>query len=161
MLSSLVEEFSHEAPVAIEVLLARLVGATILCGLIGLEREFRKNPAGLRTNMLIGLAAAVFALVGLQLMHDFGEQPNTVQFDPIRLIEAITAGIAFLAAGVVIYTRGDVKGLTTGASMWLSGAIGLCAGLGMWLVAVGATIAGVIILWLLRKTEVAAGMKED
>ncbi|CDZ46017.1 MgtC/SapB family protein [Neorhizobium galegae] len=161
MLNVLAEEFSHEAPVAIEVLLVRLVGAAFLCGLIGLEREFRNNSAGLRTNMLIGLASAVFTLVGLQIMHEFGNQPNTVQIDPIRLIEAVTAGIAFLAAGVVFQMRGDVKGLTTGASMWLSGAIGLCVGLGMWIVAVAATSAGIVILWLLRKTEVAAGMKDE
>lgn len=161
MLNVLAEEFSHEAPVAIEVLLVRLVGATILCGLIGLEREFRNNSAGLRTNMLIGLASAVFTLAGLQIMHEFGSRPDTVQIDPIRLIEAVTAGIAFLAAGVVFQMRGDVKGLTTGASMWLSGAIGLCAGLGMWIVAMTATGAGIIILWLLRKTEVAAGMKDE
>lgn len=161
MLNSLAQEFSHEAPVTIGVLLARLIGATIFCGLIGLEREFRRNPAGLRTNMLIGLAAAVFTLVGLQIMHEFGDLPNTIRIDPIRLIEAVTAGIAFLATGVIIYTRGDVKGLTTGASMWLSGAIGLCVGFGMWVVAFAATMIGIIILWLLRKTEVATGMKED
>ena len=161
MLNVLAEEFSHEAPVAIEVLLVRLVGATLLCGLIGLEREFRNNSAGLRTNMLIGLASAVFTLAGLQIMHEFGNRPDTVQIDPIRLIEAVTAGIAFLAAGVVFQMRGDVKGLTTGASMWLSGAIGLCVGLGMWIVAVTATSAGIVILWLLRKTEVAAGLKDE
>ncbi|WP_105438326.1 MgtC/SapB family protein [Neorhizobium sp. T25_13] len=161
MLNVLAEEFSHEAPVAIEVLLVRLVGATLLCGLIGLEREFRNNSAGLRTNMLIGLASAVFTLAGLQIMHEFGNHPDTVQIDPIRLIEAVTAGIAFLAAGVVFQMRGDVKGLTTGASMWLSGAIGLCVGLGMWIVAVTATGAGIIVLWLLRKTEVAAGLKDE
>ncbi|WP_105424261.1 MgtC/SapB family protein [Neorhizobium tomejilense] len=161
MLNVLAEEFSHEAPVAIEVLLVRLVGATLLCGLIGLEREFRNNSAGLRTNMLIGLASAVFTLAGLQIMHEFGNRPDTVQIDPIRLIEAVTAGIAFLAAGVVFQMRGDVKGLTTGASMWLSGAIGLCVGLGMWIVAVTATGAGIIVLWLLRKTEVAAGLKDE
>ncbi|MCQ1856375.1 MgtC/SapB family protein, partial [Neorhizobium galegae] len=66
---------------------------------------------------------------------------------------AVTAGIAFLAAGVVFQMRGDVKGLTTGASMWLSGAIGLCVGLGMWIVAVAATSAGIVILWLLRKPK--------
>ncbi|WP_105400742.1 MgtC/SapB family protein [Neorhizobium sp. T7_12] len=161
MLNVLAEEFSHEAPVAIEVLLVRLIGATLLCGLIGLEREFRNNSAGLRTNMLIGLASAVFTLAGLQIMHEFGNRPDTVQIDPIRLIEAVTAGIAFLAAGVVFQMRGDVKGLTTGASMWLSGAIGLCVGLGMWIVAMTATGAGIIVLWLLRKTEVAAGLKDE
>jgi putative Mg2+ transporter-C (MgtC) family protein len=161
MLQTLSQEFAHDSPVTVLVLIVRLVGAAFLCGLIGIERESRGNAAGLRTNMLIGLASCVFTLVGLQIMHEFGNQPDTVRMDPIRLIEAVTAGIAFLAAGVVIYRRGDVKGLTTGASMWLSGAIGLCIGLGMWLVAVVAVGAGIIILWLLRKTEVAAGMKEE
>jgi putative Mg2+ transporter-C (MgtC) family protein len=161
MLTVLAEEFSHDAPVATEVLILRLLGAAALCGLIGLEREFRRNAAGLRTNMLIGLACCVFTLAALQMMHEFGNQPNTVQFDPIRLVEAMTAGIAFLGAGVVIYARGDVKGLTTGASLWLSGSVGLCVGLGMWLVALGATLTGIIILWPLRKTEIAVGTKQD
>jgi putative Mg2+ transporter-C (MgtC) family protein len=161
MLDTLAEEFSHDAPVAIEVLFARILGSALLCGLIGLERESVNNPAGLRTNMLIGLAATVFTLVGLQVMHEFGNRPDTVQIDPIRLVEAVTAGIAFLAAGVIIYTRQNLTGLTTGASMWLSGGIGLCIGFGMWLVAIVATSAGIIILWLLRKTQVAVGMKDE
>ncbi|SFB48418.1 putative Mg2+ transporter-C (MgtC) family protein [Rhizobium sp. NFR07] len=161
MLESLANEFAHEAPVSIEVLIVRLLGAALFCGLIGLERETSDNAAGLRTNMLIGLAACVFTLVGLQIMHEFGNQPNTVQMDPMRLIEAVTAGIAFLAAGVVFQMRGDVKGLTTGASMWLSGAIGLCVGLGMWLVALLATVTGLLVLWLLRKAQVASGLKDE
>ncbi len=161
MLSSLANEFSHEAPVSIEILVVRLLGAALFCGLIGLERESSRNSAGLRTNMLIGLAACVFTLVGLQIIHEFGNRPDTVQIDPVRLIEAVTAGIAFLAAGVVFQMRGDVKGLTTGASMWLSGAIGLCVGLGMWLVAMLATVTGILILWLLRKAQVATGLKSD
>ncbi|WJH40332.1 MgtC/SapB family protein [Aliirhizobium terrae] len=161
MLNNLANEFAHEAPVSIEVLIVRLLGAAIFCGLIGLERESSHNSAGLRTNMMIGLAACVFTLVGLQILHEFGNQPDTVQIDPMRLIEAVTAGIAFLAAGVVFQMRGDVKGLTTGASMWLSGAIGLCVGLGMWLVAVLATVTGILILWLLRKAQVASGLKDE
>jgi putative Mg2+ transporter-C (MgtC) family protein len=161
MLDTLANEFAHEAPVSIEVLIVRLLGAALLCGLIGLERESTNNSAGLRTNMMIGLAACVFTLVGLQIIHEFGNRPDTVQLDPIRLIEAVTAGIAFLAAGVVFQMRGDVKGLTTGASMWLSGAIGLCVGLGMWLVAVLAMVAGLLVLWLLRKAQVASGLKDE
>lgn len=161
MLQTLANEFSHESPVSVEVLVLRLLGAAVFCGLIGLERESRDNAAGLRTNMMIGLAAAVFTIVGLQIMHEFGDRPDSVQMDPMRLIEAVTAGIAFLAAGVVFQMRGNVKGLTTGASLWLSGAIGLCVGLGMWLVAVIATATGLIILWLLRKAQVASGLKDE
>ena len=160
MLDSLAKEFSHESPVAIEILLVRMLGAAILCGLIGLERESTKNAAGLRTNMLIGLASVVFTLVTLQMMHEFGNSPQTIQIDPVRMVEAVTAGIAFLAAGVIVYTKGDVKGLTTGASMWLSAAIGLSVGMGMWLVAASATAAGILVLWVLRKTQVAIGLKD-
>ncbi|MDY6962283.1 MAG: MgtC/SapB family protein, partial [Pseudomonadota bacterium] len=83
------------------------------------------------------------------------------RMDPVRLVEAVTSGIAFLAAGVIVYTKGSVRGLTTGASMWLSAAIGLSVGMGMWVVAVAATVTGIIVLWLLRETEIAAGIKSD
>jgi putative Mg2+ transporter-C (MgtC) family protein len=73
----------------------------------------------------------------------------------------VTAGVAFLAAGVVVYTRGDVKGLTTGASMWLSAAIGLSTGLGMWPLAVIASGAGIVVLWTLRRIQVMTGIKEE
>lgn len=110
--------------------------------------------------MLIGLAACTFCLITLQLMEIMSTASDAARLDPIRLIEAVTAGVAFLAAGVVVYTKGDVQGLTTGASMWLSAAIGLAAGLGIWPLAVVVTLVGVIILWVLRHIEVAAGLKE-
>ncbi|MFN7102528.1 MAG: MgtC/SapB family protein [Pseudorhizobium sp.] len=160
MTEILAEEFSNTSPVAIEVLLLRIFGALLLCGIIGLEREFRKNTAGIRTNMLIGLAATIFTLVTLQMMKTLGDG-DTTRIDPVRLVGAVTSGIAFLAAGVIVYTKGSVRGLTTGASMWLSAAIGLSVGMGMWLVAAAATITGIIVLWLLRETEVAVGIKSD
>lgn len=157
---SLAEEFDFALALPAEIMAVRVLGAAILCGLIGLERAFRNNTAGIRTNMLIGVAAVVFCIVTLELMHSFDETQTAAQMDPIRLVEAVTAGIAFLAAGVVVYTKGDVQGLTTGASMWLSAAIGLSVGLGIWLLAFVATLTGIVILWLLRKVEVAAGIKE-
>jgi putative Mg2+ transporter-C (MgtC) family protein len=158
---SLAEEFSMNISIPFEVLLVRVFGAVILCGLIGLEREFHKNTAGLRTNMLIGLAAVTFCVITIHMMETMAEGHEAARLDPIRLVEAVTAGIAFLAAGVVVYTRGDVKGLTTGASMWLSAAIGLSAGLGMWPLALVAAGAGIVVLWTLRRLQVAAGIKED
>lgn len=158
---SISDEFDMSIVLPIEILLLRVFGAAILCGLIGLEREFQRNTAGMRTNMLIGLAAVVFSVVTLHLMQHVDTSNNAAQMDPIRLVEAVTAGIAFLAAGVVVYTKGDVKGLTTGASMWLSAAIGLSVGLGIWLLAIIATVAGIIVLWLLRKVEIATGIKDD
>ncbi|MCJ8518467.1 putative Mg2+ transporter-C (MgtC) family protein [Pseudorhizobium tarimense] len=160
MMETLSSEFSNMSPVSMGVLFLRIFGALILCGIIGLEREIRKNTAGIRTNMLIGLAASVFALVTLQMLKTFGDA-DTTRMDPVRLVEAVTSGVAFLAAGVIVYARGDVRGLTTGASMWVSAAIGLTVGIGMWSVAIIATVTGILVLWLLRKAEHAAGIKGD
>ncbi len=160
MFQNFADELSGDLAVPLEIVLFRIVGATLLCGLVGLEREFQKNAAGIRTNMLIGLAACTFCLITLQLMEIMSTASDAARLDPIRLVEAVTAGVAFLAAGVVVYTKGDVQGLTTGASMWLSAAIGLAAGLGIWPIAVVVTVVGVIILWVLRHIEVAAGLKE-
>lgn len=161
MFETLVQEFGYKGHIALPVLGARLAGAILLCGLIGLEREVKKDTAGLRTNMLIGLAAAAFALATLHLMHIDGGREGAVRLDPIRLVEAVTAGVAFLAGGVVIFARGNVRGLTTAASMWLSAAIGLCAGLGYWWLAVMVSLFGLLILIIMRRVEIVAGMKED
>lgn len=161
MPQSLAEEFSMDISIPFEVLVVRIFGAVILCGLIGLEREFHRNTAGLRTNMLIGLAAVTFCIITIHMMETMAEGQEAARLDPIRLLEAVTAGIAFLAAGVVVYTRGDVKGLTTGASMWLSAAIGLSAGLGLWPLAFLASAVGIIVLWMLRRVQVIAGIKEE
>lgn len=72
---------------------------------------------------------------------------------PLRLVEAVTAYVTFLAAGAVLHTRGDAKGLTTGASMWGSAAIGVCIGIGPWPLALMTTLIGIMILWLLRKAD--------
>ena len=158
---SLADEFDFALVMPAEIMLLRVLGAAFFCGLIGLERQFRNNTAGIRTNMLIGIAAVVFCVVTLELIHTYEGADSTAQMDPIRLVEAVTAGIAFLAAGVVVYTKGDVRGLTTGASMWLSAAIGLSVGLGIWLLAITATLTGIVVLWLLRKVEIATGIKEE
>lgn len=161
MPKALAEELSMSMSMPLEVMVLRIVGAAILCGLIGLERELSVNNAGLRTNMLIGVAAAMLCVITLEMMHTLSPLTDASRMDPIRLIEAVTAGVAFLAAGVVVYTRGDVKGLTSGASMWLAGAIGLSAGLGFWPLALLASVLGVVILWTLRQFQVAAGLKDE
>lgn len=157
----LLDELSMSMALPIEVTLLRILGAAILTGLIGLEREFRNNTAGLRTNMLIGVSASVLCIVTLEMINTLASSSDAMRMDPIRLVEAVTAGVAFLAAGVVVYTKGDVRGLTTGASMWLSGAIGLAAGMGMWPLAIMASGLGIVILWILRKMEVVTGIKDE
>lgn len=152
-MEQLVEEFAHPTYTSFPVMAARLLLATIFGAAIGFEREWKNRPAGLRTHILVCVAAATFALLTIEIVHAPMFEKDTGRFDPIRIIEAVTAGVAFLAAGVVIFTRGEVHGLTTGAGMWLAGAIGVGCGLGLWQIALFATVLALIVLTLLHAFE--------
>lgn len=149
-MSILAEEFATGLALPLPIVALRLVGAAALCACIGFEREATRHPAGLRTHMLVGLAAATFALVTLSLIDAYGNGPEGARLDPIRLVEAVTAGVAFLAAGMIVFSRGRVRGLTTGAGMWVAGGIGLCAGLGLWPIAVTTAVLALAISALLK-----------
>jgi putative Mg2+ transporter-C (MgtC) family protein len=136
-----------------QVVLARLTGALVLCGLIGLERETRDRPAGLRTHMLVGLAAALYCLIMLEVLAASDIFSDRISSDPLRLIEAVTSGVAFLAAGMIIVTRGKVKGLTTGAGLWLAAAIGLSTGFGFWMMAAATTALALVVIKLVKLAE--------
>lgn len=139
----------------------RLVAASLLGGVIGLEREVKERPAGLRTHMLTSLAAAVFTVITFELFHKFSAAGTSASIDPIRIIEAVTAGVAFLAAGTIIQSGGAVKGLTTGAGMWLAGAIGVACGAGYFIVALMAVALAALILVLLKWGEAYIGDDAD
>lgn len=143
-MSDIASAFHTSTPI-IEII-ARLLIACVFGFLIGFDREYRRRPAGLRTIMLTSLAACAFALIAIEMMAAFGADDERTQLDPIRAIEAVTAGVAFLAAGTIIRSRGDVQGLTTGASMWLAGAIGLACGAGFLAVGFIATVLAILIL---------------
>ena len=117
------ERSFSEFPPAIATV--RLVAAILLGGLIGFEREQRGKSAGLRTHMLVAMAACLFILVSQSLgtLH-FGDRAE-LRVDPLRLVEAVTAGVAFLGAGAIFSSGGQVHNITTGAGMWMAGAIGL------------------------------------
>lgn len=137
----------------------RLTAAALLAAVVGFERERRHKPAGLRTHILVSVAACLFVIVGAELAAaDFGgdEQRN----DPIRLIEAVTAGVAFLAAGLIFTSNGRVKNVTTGASLWLAGAIGLSCGAGHVPLAALTAIMTVVILAVIRQLEYLLGTYE-
>jgi putative Mg2+ transporter-C (MgtC) family protein len=123
----------------------RLLLAVALGALIGLDREARSRPAGLRTHTLTALAAAVFTIIALELYEEI-KTARGLSGDPIRAIEAVTAGVAFLATGGIIHARGQVHGLTTGAAMWLAGAVGLACGAGYFYIALLATALALLIL---------------
>jgi putative Mg2+ transporter-C (MgtC) family protein len=146
------DELLGSLALPLPVVAARMIGAALLCALIGLEREAADRAAGLRTHMLVGSAAAAFALITLHLMEIHSDREVT-RLDPIRLVEAATAGVAFLAAGMIVLSRGRVRNLTTGAGMWLAAAVGLAAGLGYWPIALLAAVLGFAIQLLGRVTH--------
>jgi putative Mg2+ transporter-C (MgtC) family protein len=130
------------------IMLIRLGIAAILGGAIGFERE-NHAAAGFRTHILIASAACLFTLLTFEIFH-LSDVFSTGQSDPIRAVEAVTAGIAFLGAGAIFRSRGSVQGLTTAAGMWLSGAVGICVALGYYLVAFVVSVFAVIVLALVR-----------
>ena len=152
-MESLAAEFGHPTYTSFPVIVARLLLASLFGAAIGFEREWRNRPAGLRTHILVCVAAAAFAILTIEIAHAPMFEKDTARFDPIRIVEAVTAGVAFLAAGVVIFTRGEVHGLTTGAGMWLAGAIGVASGLGFWQIALLATLIALVVLGLLHIFE--------
>ncbi len=154
MFATLIDELNGSfSSVSPEISAIRLLAALFLGGVIGFERERREKPAGLRTHMLVSMAACLFILVSQQLGSlSFGTE-GSLQFDPLRLIEAVTAGVAFLAAGIIFTSGGKVKNITTGASMWLAGAVGLACGAGQMPLAAMATLIVVVVLITLRWLE--------
>lgn len=145
--------FGTATTLELSAIIVRLLIAMACGAAIGIEREWRSHAAGLRTHVLVCLSAAIVALLTIEIAHHGAFDRQEVRLDPIRLIEAVTAGVAFLAAGMIVYAKGEVHGLTTGAGLWFAGSIGLSCGLGFWqigLIAVGFALA---VLWLLRVIE--------
>ncbi|SEO03968.1 putative Mg2+ transporter-C (MgtC) family protein [Palleronia salina] len=146
--------FSTVPPV---VAFIRLMLAAILGGIVGWERERSDKPAGLRTHMLVSIAACLFIVVGAQLSTiDFlsaGGGDGELRVDPLRLIEAVTAGVAFLAAGIIFTSGGQVRNITTGASLWLCGAIGLACGAGQIPLAAMATVIVSVVVGVIGRIE--------
>lgn len=107
--------------------------------------------------MLIGLAACIYCLLTLALLSRADEFTDTVRMDPLRIIEAVTGGVAFLAAGLIVFSRVKVRGLTTGARMWVAAAVGVACGLGEWVIAGTTVVLALIIIALVRRLEIRAG----
>jgi putative Mg2+ transporter-C (MgtC) family protein len=123
-------------------ILFRLFVAVVLCGSLGWEREADGKQAGLRTHILVGVGAAMFVALGESVVRHFGPRYDDMQFDPIRVIEAVVAGISFLGAGTIFVSQGKtqrVEGLTTAAAIWTTAGIGIAIGLERYVLAVGAT----------------------
>ncbi len=161
MLDTLIDELNGSFTTVPPLVAAiRLVLAALLGGIIGWERERRDKPAGLRTHMLVAIAACLFIIVGAQLgSMDFGDR-EALRIDPLRLIEAVTAGVAFLAAGLIFTAGNKVRNVTTGASLWLAGAIGLACGAGQMPLALLATVIVVLVLGVIGWAERRWGKRD-
>src|SRR5215813_8477587 len=124
----------------------KLLIAAVLGGLVGLEREIRDKPAGLRTNMLICMGATQFMVISTQAAKVLGG-------DPMRIAAQIITGIGFLGAGAVLHSHGFVVGLTTAATVWVVAGVGMALGAGMYAVAIFTTGMSLITLYFLSFIE--------
>lgn len=138
--------------ISIPEMLLRLGIATILGCLIGLERERVESAAGLRTHAIVALGSALFMLVSMFGFKNAGMPPSVV-LDPSRVAAQVVSGIGFLGAGVIIFRKEIIRGLTTAASVWLVAALGMAVGGGLYLPAIGATILGLAILAAMKPLE--------
>src|SRR5665213_2008566 len=130
----------------------RLVTATVLAGLVGLDREHRRSAAGLRTHALVGMSSCLLMIVSAFGFADILGTPG-VGLDPSRIAAQIVTGIGFLGAGTIIAHGESVRGLTTAASIWTVAAIGIAVGDGMYHVAFIATALALILLLVMRPIE--------
>ena len=124
-------------------LLAKLALATVLGGVIGWEREASGKPAGLRTNILICIGAALLTDLSVYFSTITDGVPR---WDPARITAQIVSGIGFLGAGTIMQARGTVTGLTTAATLWVVAAIGMATGAGALIEATGAALLVLIVL---------------
>lgn len=138
-----------DSELALTDMLLRLTAAAGLAGVIGLDRELRGMAAGLRTHMLVALGAAAFLLVGLEILLATAEGDPSARIDPTRIVEGVIGGIGFLGAGSIIRSGGTIQGITTGAAIWVAGAIGVaCATGNIVLAAMVTGLAAVIVVGL-------------
>jgi putative Mg2+ transporter-C (MgtC) family protein len=148
-------------PVSIQEAGLRLALAIVLSGLVGIDRELKHKPLGLRTNMLVALGAASFSLMAMHLVDVLGSGPTEIQIDPGRVMEAIVGAIGFLGAAAIIQGRFELFGATTGASIWVVGAIGMACGFGFYALALAVTVAGLFVLTVLGMFTGRGSRKPD
>lgn len=130
----------------------RLVTATALAALVGLDREHRRSAAGLRTHALVGMSACLLMIASAFGFADILGTPG-VALDPSRIAAQIVTGIGFLGAGTIIAHGESVRGLTTAASIWTVAAIGIAVGCGMYRAAILGTALALLLLLVLRPIE--------
>jgi putative Mg2+ transporter-C (MgtC) family protein len=135
-------------------LITRIAVGAGLGGIIGYERDRHGRQVGLRTHLIVAMAAATFMVVSNHFVfYQNYAGVHGVEVDASRIAASVVSGIGFLAGGAILKTGATIQGLTTAAGLWLVTAIGLCAGGGMFVESVAVTLMGLIALTLLRRFE--------
>jgi putative Mg2+ transporter-C (MgtC) family protein len=129
-------------------MLVRVGIAAVLGGLIGFDREARHKPAGVRTHMLVAAGSAL-AVAASTLVLDDLRGVSGAGGDAVRVAAAVIAGMGFLGAGAIIRGSEGVRGLTTAAGIWVTAAVGIAAGYGLYILSIGSTVITLVIVALL------------
>lgn len=142
---TLAAELALPDPATATVIVARLLVAIVLGGMLGLEREAKGRAAGLRTHILVCIGSALFVMAPLLA--------GVSQADVTRVMQGIVSGIGFLGAGAILKLDHEerVQGLTTAAGIWAAAAIGMAVGMGMHLLALASTVAALLVVSLLPR----------
>ena len=130
----------------------RIFVAGLLGGVIGFEREFRAKEAGVRTHFIVALGSALFMIIS--------QYAFSGRFDAARVAAQVVSGIGFIGAGVIIFQKNVVRGITTAAGLWVAAAIGLACGAAMYSVAIAATLMTVLVLETMHFITRIYGEKE-
>ena len=124
----------------------RLFVAAMLGGVIGLEREYRAKEAGFRTHFLVTLGSGLFMILSQFGFDDVLGHYEQVSLDPSRIASQVVTGIGFIGAGTIIFQKHVVRGLTTAAGLWVTSAIGMTAGAGMYVLSIATTVLVLLCL---------------
>jgi len=135
------------------IIVLKLVLAIILGGIIGLERESLGKPAGTRTYALVALGSTLFTIMSIS---GFG---NASTIDPTRIAGQIVVGIGFLGAGLIIFQKQHLEGMTTAAALWATAAVGMAIGIGWYIVACAAALLIFLLCFIVRKIEFSRSKK--
>lgn len=135
--------------------LVRILVAAALGGILGIERELKDQPAGFRTHMLVAMGACLFTVVGAFGFQAFtgGTDTHRIQADLTRVASQVVVGIGFLGGGTILRYGGNIRGLTTAASLWVTAAIGLTVAMGYYFVATATSLVAVFTLAALKPIE--------
>jgi putative Mg2+ transporter-C (MgtC) family protein len=134
-------------------ILLHVLGALAAGGAVGLERSYHGRPAGFRTHALVCMASSLLMTVSVYEAEWFRGASGSVRLDPTRMAQGIVTGIGFLGAGVIFKEGLTVRGLTTAASIWITAAIGVLMGVGLYFPAALGTVLTLFVLTLFRRLE--------